>query len=68
MKDCLCDVPMTSKEHALIEDLTHPYIRFRCGRDAKYRVGDWNMCEKHKEHLADPHKWTAIKLEGESNA
>jgi hypothetical protein len=63
MKDCFCDVPMGSKEHALIEDTMHLYIRFRCGRDAEYRVGEWLMCESHKKHLADPNKWPAIKLE-----
>jgi hypothetical protein len=68
MKDCFCDVPMRSKEHALIEDLTHPYIKFRCGRDAEYKVGNWNMCRGHKEYLADPNKWIAVKLEEDGNA
>ena len=64
MEDCFCDVPMDHEpEHAFIKDSAHPYIKFRCGREAEYRVGNWNMCEKHKKYLADPYKWVATKLE-----
>ncbi len=39
----------------------------RCGLEAKYKVGNWFMCEKHKLYMADPNKWLAELLEGEEN-
>jgi len=62
MEGCFCNVPMVSGEHALIVNLNSIY-KFICGRDAEYRVGSWFMCRKHKKYLADPNKWSAIKLE-----
>jgi hypothetical protein len=62
MEGCLCDVPMASEENALIVRPDSIY-KFICGRDAEYRVGAWNMCARHKKYLADPNKWSAVKLE-----
>jgi hypothetical protein len=35
----------------------------RCGQEAKYIVGNWYVCEKHKEHYTDIKKWPAERID-----
>jgi hypothetical protein len=39
-----------------------------CGEPAKYKVGDWYVCEGHKIHYTDPNEWPAELLKGETDA
>jgi len=55
-----CSVPMP-REDGKILDEDGRY--FTCNRKAKYKVGFWYVCEKHKHYYTDPNKWPAIPLE-----
>ena len=59
-----CTVPMC-EEDALIYDPDAVLYKYMCGRTAKYKVGDWYVCKRHKEYYTDPNKWPAELLEGE---
>jgi len=58
-----CTVPMR-EEDALIHDPDDMLYKHVCGRTAKYKVGYWYVCERHKKYYTDPKKWPAEPLEG----
>lgn len=37
----------------------------RCGRPAKYVIGNWYLCEDHKNYYTEKYKWPATPLEEE---
>jgi len=54
-----CTVPMD-----LVTDVNGDKHYVHCGEPAKYKVGNWYVCEGHKKHYTDPNKWPAEPLEG----
>lgn len=62
-----CTVPMNEVD-ALIHDPDAILYKHICGRTAKYKVGSWYVCARHKKHYTDPNKWHAELLEGEIDA
>lgn len=63
---CCVIMPEEFKDHALIHNPDALIEKYVCGRPAEYKVGMWNMCEKHKKYLADPKKWEATPLDKET--
>jgi hypothetical protein len=35
----------------------------RCGEPAKYKVGNWYVCEGHKKYYTDANKWPAEEID-----
>ena len=60
MREKTCMVPTDLKEGKPGE-LSYE----RCGLPAKYQVGNWCVCEGHKENYTDKYKWPATPLEEE---
>jgi len=59
-----CTVPVAKPDGSFIDsDGTY----FTCDEPAKYQVGFWYVCEKHKKYYTDPNKWPAVPLKGENN-
>jgi hypothetical protein len=56
-----CTVPMGATT-----DVTGNFHYTFCGKDAKYKVEDWCLCENHKKYLADVEKWPVEPLEKEA--
>ena len=55
-----CTVPQDLKVG--VDGKSH-YVH--CGEPAKYKVGDWYVCEGHKKYYTDLNKWPAEPLEEE---
>lgn len=53
-----CTVPTRL---ALNADGDPHYIK--CGAKAAHKVGEWLVCERHKQHYTDPEGWPAERLE-----
>lgn len=62
MEDFTCTIPM---DLITDEDGNTRYVY--CGEQAKYKVGAWYVCEKHKKYYTDANKWPAEPLKGVNN-
>lgn len=69
MSENICCMPMPEevKEHALIHNEDALIYKHICGREAKYVVGNWLICEKHKKYYTDKKGWKATPLQEDSN-
>jgi len=41
-------------------------MKYICGREAEFVVGDWCVCRKHKEYYTDKKGWKATPLQKEA--
>lgn len=64
---CCVPMPETLKNHALLHKPDALIYKYICGRPAKWQVGMWEMCDKHKEFMADPSGWHAELIKQEDN-
>jgi len=55
-----CTVPVPRKDGKILDEHGN---YFTCGLKAKYKVGIWYVCEKHKTYYTDQNGWKAIPLE-----
>lgn len=64
---CCVPMPEELKDNALIHDPEAVLYKYVCGRPATWRVGMWEMCDKHKEFMADPNGWMAEPIKEEND-
>lgn len=62
MTEFICTVPTD----LVLDTEGNPHY-IKCGEPAKYKVGDWYVCEGHKKYYTDAHNWPAEPLEGVIN-
>ena len=65
MSEYFCCVPMPEelKDHALIHNPDAPIYKHICGREAKFKVGNWFVCKKHKKYYTDKKGWKATPIQ-----